>query len=646
MSGVIPFGADEVVALVRPSVDAHTLGISYVAALIEDCGYRALIADEAVTESLNQLELPGCFDHVRRWLLAERVTRIGLSYRLDPTAAVEVIGRLHHQLSEARLFAFQGGPLRALYFAGLPPACLLVRERFRDLVTTFAGDESAIATLSRLGVPDHRQPKELETSSAYDQRRLDFGAELIGNGVVDAEAPVDRSGSPGYGTDRERLIDRVAFSRRHDLPPLMRVHAGPYAADRSAALREFGEWAQQLARVGLLDVLSIGTSQLTQSDFGQDWAGRPNGGGVPVNSEAEYRSIAAAARPMLTRTYAGTRDIPALARLHERSLNIAWHALSFWWFSKLDGRGPHDVLTNLVEHYRVLDYIAATDKPFEPNIPHHFAFRGGDDITFVLSGYLAARSAKKRGVRTLILQIMLNTPKSTLGVQDLAKARALLALVRSLENDSFRVILQPRAGLDYFSPDLDQARVQLAAVSALMADIDPRGPDIVHVVSYTEAVRLADPAVINESIKITRAALRSYPLQRTRLDIAAALEQGRVKERTVTLVEDVRARLAAMERAIPDLYSPTGLYLALAAGYLVVPALWGCREEFAGARAFPTRVIDGGVRLVDAAGRPLSVAAHLETAAQQLTRLDHPTLARRATCLAARSAAEENGAEV
>ena len=634
MSGALPFRLDEVVALVRPAVDAHTLGISYVSNLIEDCGYRALIADEVITEALNQLELPGRFERVRRWIIEQHVTRLGLSYRLDPGEAVNVLGRLHYQISEAHLFSAQGGVLRALYFAGLPPACSLVRERFGDSIITFSGDETASETLSRLGVPDHRQPKQLTTSSVYDQRRLEFGMELIESDAYRAEVRVDRSDSPGFGTERERVVDRVAHGRRKGLPPLMRVHAGPYSADRTSALKEFNHWTSQLANTGLLDVLSIGTSQLTQSDFGLDWAGRPNGGGVPVNTELEYRAIAAAARPMFTRTYAGTRELPALARLHERSLNIAWHALSFWWFSQLDGRGPNDVLKNLIEHHQVLDFVAETDKPFEPNIPHHFAFRGGDDVTYVLSGYLAARSAKQRGVRTLILQIMLNTPKYTLGVQDLAKARAILALVRSLEDENFHVLLQPRAGLDYFSPDLHKARVQLAAVSALMADIDPLGPDIVHVVSYTEAVRLADPVVINESIQITRAALRAYPAQRSRLEIAQVLAQGRVEERTTALLEDVRSRLVAMELAIPDLYSPLGLYLAFAAGYLAAPAIWGCREEFGAARAFSTRVIDGGVRLTDAAGRLLTTSTHLAAATQQLALIDRPALARRAAQLA------------
>ena len=216
---------------------------------------------------------------------------------------------------------------------------------------------------------------------------------------------------------------------------------------------------------------------------------------------------------MLVRTYAGTKNIVGMAEMHERCLNISWHALSFWWFCEIDGRGENSVLENLREHFSTIKYVARTNKPLEPNVPHHFAFRGADDISYIISGYLTAKTAKMLGVKNLILQNMLNTPKCTMGIQDLAKGRVMLRLVRELEDENFSVHLQSRAGLDYFSPDLEKAKIQLAAVTALMDDIEPdneNSPEIIHVVSYSEAVRLATPPVINESIKITLAALKEY----------------------------------------------------------------------------------------------------------------------------------------
>ena len=86
----------------------------------------------------------------------------------------------------------------------------------------------------------------------------------------------------------------------------MRAHVGPYSslATREENVREFISWVKTLAKTRFLDILSIGSSQLTQSNFGEDWGDRPNGGGVPVNSPEEYREIWEIGRPLLIRTYA------------------------------------------------------------------------------------------------------------------------------------------------------------------------------------------------------------------------------------------------------------------------------------------------------------------------------------------------------
>ena len=227
-------------------------------------------------------------------------------------------------------------------------------------------------------------------------------------------------------------------------------------------------------------------------------------------------------------------------------------------------------------------------------------------MSYIVSSVLAARTAKRWGVRTLILQNMLNTPKFTWGVQDLAKSRALLALVRELEDENFRGILQPRAGLDYFSHDLEKARVQLAAVSALMDDIEPQNPDsppIIHVLSYSEASHLADPPVINESIQITRAAIEEWRRLRSRGEVEDMSRHPEVLARSAELLHGARTVLRAIEAAIPEPYTAEGLYRAFWAGFLPVPYLWEGREEFSHAVQWPTRVLHGSVKAVDETGR-------------------------------------------
>lgn len=598
---------DDRFGLVRAALDAHTLGISSVEQLLRDCGYRPVVADAATCEAFGSPESPASQAAMERWLRENRITVLGFSYRLDPETGAALFARLIHRLKSNRLLASQGGPIRGLFFAGLPSACRLVKQS-PEVTGVFRGDETAAETLRSLGIDPRALPRGLVQDIAYDEDRLAFGKELISKGDYLAVPPVGRGGYREFGTKHDTLVARLRHRAERGLLPVVRAHVGPYLPDRQEAVKLFLEWCRRLAASGYLDVLSIGTSQLTQSHFHQDWGDMPNGGGVPLNSPAEFAAVRQASRPMLVRTYAGTRNIPTLARMYEQTIHIAWHALSLWWFCRIDGRGPYSVQENLRQHIETLRYVAATGKPFEPNVSHHFAFRGADDVTYVVSAVLAARLAKSLGIRYLVLQNMLNTPKYTWGIQDLAKSRAMLRLVRDLEDEHFRVILQPRGGLDYFSPETDKAKAQLAAVTALMDDIepgDPASPPLIHVVSYSEASHLADPSVVDESVQITVHALREYRTLRARGDIDDMTNHPGVVARTTHLLEEAGTILRAIEAAVPNTYTADGLYRIFADGFLPVPFLWECREEFGKAVGWRTRLVQGSVKVVDEQGRPL-----------------------------------------
>jgi len=614
--------------LVRPAIDAHTLGLSSVEQILRDCGFATVTADAEACDAFSDPDRPQNAAIIERWLREQRVGFLGFSYRLSPEDAVRLFGRLVHELKRRRLLAQQGGPLKGICFAGLPAACERIRRDMPEVGAVFCGDETPGETLAALGIDPSAVPHSLSEPVAYDEARLSFGRDLIRRGDYQALRPVDRGGYEGFGTPQDTLVRRLDHFRRHGLGPVMRAHVGPYRADRLQAVQLFLDWTRRLARSGFLDVLSIGTSQLTQSRFGEDWGDAPNGGGVPINSAAEFAAVWEAARPMLVRTYAGTKNIPALARLYEQTIHAAWHTLSLWWFCRIDGRGAYTVRENLHQHAETLRYVASVGKPFEPNVPHHFAFRGGDEVAYVVSAVLAARLARSLGIRYLILQNMLNTPKYVWGVQDLARSRAMLTLVRELEDGSFRVILQPRAGLDYLSPDLTKARAQLAAVTALMDDIEPRdagSPPVIHVVSFSEARELADPAVVDESIRITRAALDEYRRLRARGLVDDMTNHPEVNARTAELLDEARTVLAAIESLVPSPWTPDGLYRIFAMGFLPVPYLWECREEFARAVRWQTRLIRGAVRVVDEAGNPIPTAQRMQMIADETAARDKDT---------------------
>ena len=596
----------DVFGFIKPLVDVHTMGVYTMANLLMDCGYKVYVSKDDVNEAVEQIQKINNYGLVKRWILSNGITRLGFSYRLDPVEGCDYFLALYHHLKDDNMFVEQGGTISQIFFAGLPDTCEMVKGKTNGEVLVFPGNESPIESLSMLHVPEVLMPSALNQNNPYDNMRWDFAKKLIESEQYKLEQPQDHYGYVECGTDNDSYIKRLNYAKSKHALPIIRTHSGPYNPNRLEALREYNSWCKDLAQSRLLDVLSIGSSQLTQSNFGEDWEGKPNGGGVPVNSEEEYRTIREEASPMLVRTYSGTKDVPGLARIHERSLNISWHALSFWWFDELDGRGSNSLLDNLKEHFEAVKWIVTTNKPVEPNVPHHFAFRGADDITYIISGFLAAKACKKLGVQHLILQNMLNTPKYTTGVQDLAKGRTLLKLVRELEDDTFHVSLQSRAGLDYFAPDLEYAKIQLAAVTCLMDDLEPgndNSPEIIHVVNYSEAVRLATPPVIKNSIKITLSALHEYRLARKMGKIPNMLYDSDVKERADSLYEECKASIVLLENAIPNLYSPEGFYKVFVEGFLPVPYLMDQNKKFPKAKMWHTAIKDGGIRVVDDDGK-------------------------------------------
>lgn len=589
---------------IKPLVDVHTMGMFTIANLLRDCGYTVHIANDEINKAIENIHKVNNYSLFKRWLIDNGISLLSMSYRLDPKDGCDYFMSIYEHLRSDKMLEENGGPIKDVSFAGLPDTCDMIRAK-TDGVLLFKGDELPIESLRLYGVPEELLPSSLDNDNPYDKMRWEFAEKLIASERYKLEPYLDHYGYLECGKSNDSYLRRLNYARNRHALPIIRTHSGPYNSKREEALKEYNSWCRDLAKSKLLDVLSIGSSQLTQSHFGEDWEGLPNGGGIPVNSELEYQIIKQNASPMLVRTYSGTKNVPELARIHERALNISWHALSFWWFDELDGRGSNTLLANLKEHFEAIRYIATTGKPVEPNVPHHFAFRGADDISYIVSGFLAAKACKKMGVKHLILQNMLNTPKYTIGIQDLAKGRAMLRLVRELEDSDFSVSLQLRAGLDYFAPDLEKAKVQLAAVTCMMDDIDPgndNSPEIIHVVNYSEAVRLATPPIIKDSIKITLNALREYRVARNLGKVPDMKHDLNTVERTEMMYTEAKEAVRLLEQNIPNLYTPEGFYKVFVEGFLPVPYLMDQERKFPKATKYHTAIKNGGISVVDEKG--------------------------------------------
>ena len=107
---------------------------------------------------------------------------------------------------------------------------------------------------------------------------------------------------------------------------------------------------------------------------------------------------------------------------------------------------------------------------------------------------------------------------------------------------------------------------------------------------------MATPDIINDSIKITRTALRKYRNKKRELDFITEAED-KIAVRMIQLENDARKLLNAMESSMPDLYSPEGLYIAFVAGWLPVPQLWSDSEEFKMAKQWQIQMSNGGLSI-------------------------------------------------
>jgi hypothetical protein len=148
-------------------------------------------------------------------------------------------------------------------------------------------------------------------------------------------------------------------------------------------------------------------------------------------------------------------------------------------------------------------------------------------------------------------------------------------------------------------------------------------------VGYSEAVSLADPDVIDESVRIVRHALETYRRERARGNIADMGRDAEVYFRTRKLIDEARLIILGDREAVPDPYSAAGMYEVLASGFLAAPHLSFCRDEFEAAATQTTRSLNGGISVVDSEGSPVSARERARRATDiAMRRRDRGTIAR------------------
>ncbi|SHH33105.1 cobalamin B12-binding domain-containing protein [Thermosipho atlanticus] len=393
----------------------------------------------------------------------------------------------------------------------------------------------------------------------------------------------------------QNLPERIKYKSPF---PLIRHHIG------LPTIEETEEHIKVLAESGLLDIISLAPDQNCQQFFfepekmdkKQDGAG-----GAPIRSAEDFKRLYNASRRgnyPLVRSYSGTRNLVEFSKILKETINNAWAAIPLTWYSELDRRSDRDLLSAIKENQDAIKWNAVNNVPVEINEAHQWSLRYAHDAMEVATFYLAAYNAKKLGVRYYIAQYMLTTPPGLSPKYDLAKQIAKKQLIETLHDENFVSYTMIRTGLLSFPADEFLAMGQL--VSTMFYGMYLK-PDILHVVSYSEAIKRATSKEIIESVKMVKQAMRNamlgFPDFMKDRDVKDRVEE--LKNEAMEIIESIKL----LGKGYSDpLIEPEVIYNAVKVGILDAPGLKGL--SVAKGR-FETRIINGASYAIDDNGNVL-----------------------------------------
>jgi len=366
----------------------------------------------------------------------------------------------------------------------------------------------------------------------------------------------------------QTLGERIAWKKPF---PIIRHHIG------LETLEDTYEHIKILAESRLLDVISLAPDQNAQEHYFQQELmpkGEDGAGGVPIRNVEHLRWMYEATRrgnyPMM-RCYSGTRDLYPFSKILKDTVNNAWAAIPLTWYSQLDRRSDRELLRAIRENMEAIAYNAEMGVPVEMNESHQWALRYCSDVIEVAISVITAKVAKHLGVKEMVMQYMLANPPSISPLMDLAKMQAKIDLMGEEEDENFTIYRMVRTGLLAYPADMDQAK---GLISSTMFYGTFLKPDIVHVVSYSEAVKRATSVEILESVRMVK---KSMEIADKGL-LENIHEDRRFKERLEFLKKEVRYLLGEISKLkdVEDpLVDPEVIYLAIKEGLLDAPGLKG-----------------------------------------------------------------------
>ncbi len=533
---------------------------------------------------------------------------LGLSYRLSPEVAVDEFRRCLGRLAAAGLLRDSDGRPRRVALAGLPETMAAadeIRADFPCEVWPMSQDTDRMRSCRRVltffDVPERRRAEILEEfrPEFYPARfpLLDeLAKQVAGNDDYRNEPPLPVPSEAARTSYVRRLTESAL--------PLLRTHFGIPAPTIAPTV----EGVAALADARVVDEISLGSSDLSQRDFGDPGAfiGRKNDGGVPYSTFEHLVELFQASRrgnyPAM-KPYAHVVNlVPFIDTCVRSGMLIGAHqAVPLFWFNELDGRGPMTVRESLREHQAAVAELARRGIPVEMNDPNHFSSRWASDATIVVDYGLITAVMAAHGVTDLVLQLQFNKPRETSDHGDLAKMLAGLDIAARVAPTA-RIWRETRTGVDSFDPDLDVARHQLARSTFLQLLVDPHA---IHLVSYCEATHIAAVEDVIDGSRLVRRCVREF--RRHARELLRLRDDPMVADRRAHLCSEAEMTLrhiAALDRQrkpAPEeplaalargLAHPDTLFRALESGALAAPGIF--HPQFAAARDIVTAPVGPG----------------------------------------------------
>ncbi len=433
---------------------------------------------------------------------------VAISMRLGDLHVDKLISEFIIKAAEHHLLPRDSGIRYS--FGGLRPAANLVRamtgqpiledkfsppeDRHYDLdeIAENYSDIEAFQNFFALVVDDYVTMEELE---AFAQGRI----------AVEIKQEIQWA---------DTLLERVHQVRELEDRPIIRAHIG-VAAD---SIEPTVDAVEKLADAQCLEIVSLAPDQPAQEYLAKFVRGEEDPenylkgqGGVPIRSREDLRRLKQATQrgnyPM-TRIYSGTDELVELAKLFEESFRMPFPAVPIFFYNRMDGRGPISIRDSFDEHFEVMRWWAERGKAVEINDPHQWQLRNSTDDLLVTDHVIAAVVALKTGIKDYVMQMMFDLPPGISGLNDLAKFQAAYELIEPLTRHfDFNIVKETRGGLSSFPPNLDRAKGHLAISTHWQLYMEP---DIVHVVSFSEAHHEATAEDVIESCDIVKQVFEVY----------------------------------------------------------------------------------------------------------------------------------------